>query len=189
MSQDVGQTNHGYGGWLVFLSIGVIEAALLFKFLFEPGISYVILPAIVVNAGLLMLSPRVFEIVSLSVEKSKMSVELGKIQKKFEKAEQNLDTIEKKINTLFIMTMSPAMYDNLRKLASGRFGPYIMTDMLRRELYHLRTIGYIDIKSIRDIPHHGDELSSYVKVTAAGVEFVDLRETLAANKSLGNLND
>jgi hypothetical protein len=111
-----------------------------------------------------------------------MSVELGKIQEKFEKAEEKVSTIEHKINTLFIMTMSPAMYENLRKLASSRFGPYVMTDMLRRELYHLRTIGYIDVKSIRDIPGNGDDLSAYVKATPAGMEFAKLRETLAPNQ-------
>lgn len=187
MPQDVSQSLHGYGGWLVFLSIAIVESALMIKFLFEPGISSAILPAIVIIAGLLILSPRVFEIVSLSLEKSKMSVELGKIQKTFEKTQQNITTIENKINTLFIMTMSAAMYENLRKLASRRFGPYSMTDMLRRELYHLRTIGYIDVKSIRDIPQYGDDLSAYIKVTPAGMEFVELRETLTANRNCPNV--
>ena len=101
------------------------------------------------------------------------------MQKKVEKAEENINDISEKVNTLFLMTMSPAMYDNLRKIVTEKFGPYDMTDILRRELYHLRSIGYIDVLSISKIPPHGHDLSVYIKATQAGKQFTELREKLS----------
>lgn len=68
------------------------------------------------------------------------------------------------------------MYTNLKKLASGYFGPYEGTRALERELYHLRDIAYIEVDSIHAIPKTGLNLSEHVKITEAGKEFVDLRE-------------
>lgn len=179
MPQDIDRSNYKYGGWIVFISIAIVEIVLLFKFIHIPCNSTTILPAIVIIAGLLMLSPRIFEIVTFNLAKDKFSVELNRMQKKVEKAEENINDISEKVNTLFLMTMSPAMYDNLRKIVTEKFGPYDMTDILRRELYHLRSIGYIDVLSISKIPPHGHDLSVYIKATQAGKQFTELREKLS----------
>jgi len=71
--------------------------------------------------------------------------------------------------------MSTPMYRNLEKIASGSFGNYVLDDALKRELYHLRDIGYIEVQAIREIPYQGEELSSHVTATVAGRRFVALR--------------
>jgi hypothetical protein len=53
-----------------------------------------------------------------------------------------------------------------------------MNDDLKRELYHLRDIGYITVKAIRKIPENGTNLSDYVKITDTGKLFVNLRESM-----------
>jgi hypothetical protein len=83
------------------------------------------------------------------------------------------------------MTMSRPMYKNLRKLESGRFGPYEMSEGLKRELYHLRDIGYIEVQSIREIENRypeGENLSIHVEITKAGREFVKLREKIESER-------
>jgi DNA-binding PadR family transcriptional regulator len=88
-----------------------------------------------------------------------------------------------RIDTLFFYTMSGPMYDNLKKLADGNFMEYEMSDGLKRELYHLRDTGFIEItdrsqRSIRKIPSRGDNLQQYVRVTEVGRKFVDTRRKL-----------
>ena len=123
-------------------------------------------------AGLLILSPRVFDIVSLYLSKEGLRAEMNAVK------EQVSETSDK-INRLFMLTMSPAMYKNLRKLASGRFGHYKMNKGLERELYHLRDIGYIEVESIKQIPRpSGEDLSAHVTITETGKEFVELRESI-----------
>ena len=102
-------------------------------------------------------------------------LELQRIEEKVNKVEEDVD-----ITKQFLMSMSKPMYDNLRKIASGNFGPYGMGrgSGLQRELYHLRDIGYIDAHSIRSIPDNGNNLSDYVKITPIGAKFVNLREVL-----------
>ena len=92
---------------------------------------------------------------------------------------RELDELNAKVARLFLTTMSPSMYTNLKKLASGSFGTYEMNKGLDRELHHLRDIGYIDIHSIKAIPGSGTNLSEHVEVTATGKQFVDLRESVA----------
>jgi hypothetical protein len=75
--------------------------------------------------------------------------------------------------------MGDAMYTNLKKIASGNFGHYKIqkSSGLERELYYLRDIGYIAVNSISNLPKDGDNLSDYVKITKAGKQFVNLRES------------
>lgn len=112
--------------------------------------------------------------------KSGEQLELGPL--KLQKIEEKVAIVEKDVNITkqFLMSMSKPMYDNLEKIASGKFGKYKQMKMgsgLQRELYHLRDIGYIDVHSIRDIPDKGDELSYHVKITPIGEKFVNLRES------------
>jgi hypothetical protein len=53
------------------------------------------------------------------------------------------------------------MHMNPRKRESGRFGSFGASDGLRRELMHLRDLGYIEIDGIRQLPATGEELTNY----------------------------
>jgi hypothetical protein len=90
--------------------------------------------------------------------------------------DENLRRQQYAINALFLSTMSLAMYQNLRKIVHAPFGPYEMNAGLNRELDYLRTIGYVEIKSLRDIPRSGQDLSDFVRPTETGRQFVRLRE-------------
>lgn len=59
------------------------------------------------------------------------------------------------------------------------FGPFEMSGGLKRELYHLRDIGYVDVVSVGGIPQRGEDLSQHVRVTDAGRDFVRLRESIS----------
>jgi len=98
-----------------------------------------------------------------------------------------LDEMSRKVSELFLSTMSLAMYQNLRKVVNPPFGPYVMSRGLRRELEHLRTIGYVEIGSIAQIPGEGPDLSVYVRRTEAGRQFVQLREEMEAVSAAGHV--
>jgi hypothetical protein len=53
-----------------------------------------------------------------------------------------------------------------------------MDDALKRELYHLRDIGYIRVTAIRAVPSRGNDLSSHIAVTDIGRRFIELRESV-----------
>jgi hypothetical protein len=106
-------------------------------------------------------------------------LKLGEIRAELGKMENRVDAISDTVASLFLITMSSGMFKNLDKIGSGQFGRYALSDALRRELGHLRNVGYIDVYAIRDIPPEGDELSRYVTITDAGREFVRLRKSIA----------
>ena len=87
-----------------------------------------------------------------------------------------VEELSDRVAELFLVTMAPSMYENLGKLASGSFGEYEMSYGLRRELIHLRDIGYIEDILIDRIPEEGENLSPYVRVTDAGRKFLKLRQ-------------
>jgi hypothetical protein len=74
--------------------------------------------------------------------------------------------------------MAAPMYLNLKKLASGNFGQYVMSGGLKRELYHLRDMGYIEVNVISAILDQGDNLSDHVVVTDIGHMYVQLRDSV-----------
>ena len=111
-------------------------------------------------------------------------VEIGELKNQVETVRQQLDDVNQKVSDLFLATMSPSMYFNLKKFARGHFDKYEMTKMLERELYHLRDIGYIDIESIKAIPKMGENLSDYVTITTTGKNFVTLRESIKKDESI-----
>ncbi|MGB5631506.1 MAG: hypothetical protein WBM86_01845 [Waterburya sp.] len=76
------------------------------------------------------------------------SIEIGELKKEVKGVRKELSEINEKASDLFLTTMSPNMYFNLRKLNSGNFGHYVKNQGLKRELYHLRDIGYIEVESI-----------------------------------------
>jgi hypothetical protein len=105
-------------------------------------------------------------------------IEFGRLEVRVNNVQQQMGELEAKVSQLFLLTMSEPMYINLRKLASGNFGKYRMDDALKRELYHLRDIGYIRVTAIRAVPSRGNDLSSHIAVTDIGRRFIELRESV-----------
>jgi hypothetical protein len=156
--------------WTVFIAIALTQAALIYKLLVTTNNEIPILFAIAVIAGLLILSPRVYDLSSLLMSRNEFRAELRPIN-------DRLDEAERRIGNLFLITMSQAMFENLKKLGRDQgFGSYEKSAGLERELYHLRDIGYIDVNSVKEIPARGNNLSDFVKITPAGKQFIDLRE-------------
>ncbi len=103
-------------------------------------------------------------------------LEVGELKSKIDIVEKEVASVNENVSRLFLLTMAEPMFNNLKKIKTGRFGKYTFSKGLERELYHLRDIGYIDIESIQAIPKEGEDLSEYVKITDAGKVFVQLRE-------------
>lgn len=105
-------------------------------------------------------------------------LELGEVRQEVRQIRGQVDEISQQVSVLFLSTMSPTMYFNLRKLESGRFGPFEANDGLVRELQHLRDLGYIEVNGLRQLPAAGDELCQFATITPTGRDFVKLREGL-----------
>ena len=112
---------------------------------------------------------------------------LGQVSQKIESVQQQVDGLYDRVGKLFLLTMAPAMYSNLKKLSTGNFGPYTKSSGLERELYHLRDIGYVNILSITDLPDRDENLSAYVTVTTTGQLFVQLREEIETRANVSVL--
>ena len=77
-----------------------------------------------------------------------------------------------------LLSMPASTYWNLRKLASGRFGSYELTDSFYEELRWLRDMRYVTFLNGDMLPLSGPQLSDHVRTTPAGDDFVRLRESL-----------
>ncbi len=108
-------------------------------------------------------------------------IEIGELKNEVEVVKKDLQVTNERISNLFLTTMSPAMYKNLKKLSSGDFGHYKISKGLKRELYHLRDVGYIDVKSITSIPTEDENLSNFITITETGKQFVELRDNIKNN--------
>ena len=104
------------------------------------------------------------------------AIKIGELKDEVDSVKSKILKINQRVANLFLTTMSPYMYTNLKKLHSGQFFDYTKTEGLVRELYHLRDIGYIEVLSIKSIPKEGENLSDYVRITPTGAQFVELRE-------------
>jgi hypothetical protein len=123
----------------------------------------------------------------LGVSDRKASKQINDIHTRQETAEARITEAETKIDRLFANTMSNSMFANLKKLATGKFGRFTNNGGLRRELRHLRDIGYVTIKGhIGDLPAEGGNLSDFVTATPVGKQFIELRKTLEKMDSPGN---
>ena len=105
-------------------------------------------------------------------------LELGALVETVESVKGQVETLSDRVSRAFLLSMSEAMYGNLQKLATGKFGPFEKTGGLERELRYLRDIGYIDVPSVNAIPASGENLSDFVTVTPSGRSFVSLRGEL-----------
>ncbi|MEC4816053.1 MAG: hypothetical protein SAK29_22695 [Scytonema sp. PMC 1069.18] len=156
--------------WAAFSCIAFIEAVLL-MILLSGKASIELFLAITVIAMLLFLFPSLDDTIALTFDRSKLESKLSAIGKK------NTTTMTK-LDKLILLSMSTTMCDNLKKLNSGQFGTYKITERLERELYHLWDLGYIEVSRVRDIPYEGNNLSEYVQVTDFGKQFVELRKSV-----------
>jgi hypothetical protein len=165
---------------VVFAATALVLIALFVKLFQVADAPAALVIAIAAVAGLLILSPRVFDLIELTVSNTGLTAKIRDVEKKVEEAKQEIEQTGQKIDQIFARTMSPAMFENLRKLSSGSFGRYKTTDSgLVRELRHLRDVGYIQVRgNIANLPREGEDLSQYVTVTPVGKEFVALRESL-----------
>jgi hypothetical protein len=127
-------------------------------------------------AAILMFRAPVYERIKRGSSIKIGSFELGQLADKVDVVQQQVNELGSRVSELFLLTMSPPMYANLEKFATGSFGKYVLDEPLKRELYHLRDIGYVDIPAIRAIPYEGANLSDHVEVTTTGRRFVELRK-------------
>ena len=176
-------TGKDRGGWVqvvVVASFIGIEGALLFKLIWgqvaaNPG---ELIGAICLLAVLLLLTGSIERLKSISFGKEGLKAEVERLQEK-------TADLEREVANLTLSSMGDEAYFNLRKLASGDFGGYTLEENigLYTELYHLRNLGFIvlkkvrppNIRSIRDIPKEGDQLSDYFDVSETGNRYLALR--------------
>jgi hypothetical protein len=163
--------------WAVFATLSIVEFGLLAGVLFGAREIGMLVGSMTVVAALLVITIRVFDLGSLSVGKDGVRAELKAVKEQIAEADRRIDE-------LFLQTMSPAMFLNLKKLTSRCFGPYEMGPGLERELRHLRDIGYVDVRAIGSIPKTGTELAEFAKVTPAGQRFVAMRDQLERKQNL-----
>jgi hypothetical protein len=169
---------------VVFSATLLVLAALIVKLFLAPEVSTALVIAIAALAGLLVLSPRVFDFAELSLSKEGLVAKIRDVERKVESTEEEVKKAERKIDQLFAYTMSDSIFGNLRKLATGQFGHFKNNGGLRRELRHLRDIGYIAVRGhIGDLPEEGNNLSDYVTITPVGKDFVALRESMEAESN------
>src|SRR5262249_32595599 len=115
----------------------------------------------------------------LGVSDIKTNRQIRDLESRQETAESKIKETENRIDHIVAYTMSDSMFSNLKKLSTGRFGRFRTGSGLRRELRHLRDIGYVTVKgSIGNLPKEGDNLSDFVTIKPIGKEFVDFREAL-----------
>src|SRR5262245_14619573 len=104
---------------VVFGAIMLILGCLIVKLFLEAEVSTPLVIAICAISGLMILSPRIFELTELIVSKEGIVAKIRDVEQKAESAKQGVKEAEKKIDQLFAYTMSDSMFENLRKLASG----------------------------------------------------------------------
>jgi hypothetical protein len=118
----------------------------------------------------------------LGTLETKAAKEISEIKSRQDTVDSRIEQAEKRIDRIFAYTMSDPIFVNLKKLSTGAFGHFQTNGGLRRELRHLRDIGYITVKGhINDLPDDGAELSAFVSVTPVGRQFVTLRDTLGSS--------
>lgn len=167
----------------VFAAAMLVEIVLLVKLLQAEGTPAELLGAIIAVVAVIVLVPRVSDLVLLKlpgVEAKLREVSSGIAETK-EGLKETRDAVletNNRIDVLFALSISEWQYHNLVKLASGRFGPYVMSLGLANDLRHLRNHGDVEVTSVRDLPEHGEDLSRHVKVTDTGHALIRFREAL-----------
>jgi hypothetical protein len=168
--------------WAVFIGVATVNIVLLIKLLAGQS-STDLLFAICVITILLIFSFRFDDITKANFSKDGLEIDLSSLNKR-------LDETMKEVDNVFLTSMGPDLYMNLKKITSRHFGKYHKNPDggLDRELRHLRNIGYIEVKdnSISKIPEYGENLSDYVWATDTGMHFVALRESIEQRRAQGS---
>ncbi|MGV9818745.1 hypothetical protein [Nocardia xishanensis] len=115
----------------------------------------------------------------LAETKDQLQEAKAETDEKIGQIESEVSDLNDRVARAFLSSMSEPMWHNLAKLGSGSFGHYVMGKALDRELRYLRDVGYIDVRSIAQIPAEGDDLSDWVDVTRTGRDFIALRNEIA----------
>ena len=102
-------------------------------------------------------------------------LELGDSQMDVHDIVRELGDLNARMSELFPITASSADHYNLQKLASNGSGRFQMTHGLRRELYHLHGIGYVEVDFLFSLASEGPSLLAYVHATETGRSSVALR--------------
>jgi hypothetical protein len=162
---DNTETTHNHGrnrpirkasarSWAVFIGVAKVDIVLLIKLLAGQSSTDLLL-AICVITILLIFSFRFDDITKANFSKDGLEIDLSSLNKR-------LDETIKEVDNIFLTSMGPDLYMNLKKIASRHFGNYHKKPDggLDRELRHLRNIGYIEVRdnSISKIPENGDNL-------------------------------
>jgi hypothetical protein len=167
--------NYSTKWWAAFTCIAFLEAILLIMLL-SGQTSIQLILAIVVIAMLLFLSPRLDDVISFTFDRGSFDNKINSMNKK-------VTTAKARADKMILLSMTKSTYDHLKKIGSGNFGSYKMTENLEREVYHLLDLGYIDnIERVRSIPYEADNLSAYLKITDAGKQFIELRKSVEEDK-------
>jgi hypothetical protein len=169
---------------IVIAGLAITEAALLYKLIVgqvATGSTELII-AICVVGVLLLLTGRIDSIESISVGKRGITA-------KMERIERRTTYLEREVEDLVFLSMGDDAYKNLQKLATGQFLNYRMPELegLETELYHLRNLGYIQLKeelqktggAIHRLERDGTNknLCDYIEVTPRGKKYIELRES------------
>ena len=122
-----------------------------------------------------------------------VSFKVRTLELRQEALQSELDAERARITRLFLNTMAPSMYEQLKKLRAGGFRDYKKTKDFEREMTNLRDAGYVedfDWGRIPDNPADAADradLSTHITITPLGKEFLDLRAGLA--KEAGRQTD
>jgi starch synthase len=87
-----------------------------------------------------------------------------------------IEELRQRFERLF--TLPATVYGNLSKFATGRFGPFEMSQVFLGELQMLQSDGFITSVASQEIPVRGDNLSQYLWITQEGLDFIALRRAL-----------
>lgn len=169
-----------------FIVLALLLVFSIMKFLFTGKLDSFSLILILATVVLMLILVRISDLSSVNILNNinaSFERRLNQTDKRVEETKAELDETKDRVEKLFLATMSTPMYNNLKKLATPPFGDYIMQTGLKRELYHLRDIGYVLITqqckgSISEIPQVGEDLSIYVTVTDSGKEFIEEKDKI-----------
>jgi hypothetical protein len=108
---------------------------------------------------------------------------------KAEVADSKAEAVLATLTRFVFISMPQPTFENLKKIAGGRFGSFHMSDGFRQQLRYLRDSGYIQTNNIAigGIPTDGSDLSDFVYATDLGKEFIAKRlaAEAAGPQSLG----
>jgi hypothetical protein len=149
---------------LIFL-VGV-EVALFFALFYEKPVGAGLLISITIIAVLPILVIRVFDISVLNLSKEGVQAEMLRTE---------MNEVLSKVDRLFALTMSESLYEILSSIAGNTPKKFTLDENLRRQLYYLADIGYIEFNPIAPLKEVGEDLREHVNITRTGKDFLELR--------------